>query len=130
MNIVAFLSEIGMATAFILGFGVRAFAMLGMIFAAQLYFGLYRHPGEWPWEFIFIIVISWLFYIYAQAAAWASMPYCGARRRLGRAAACSRGFTAGHPKQADPRCFYTGGGAAAALALGRIEGVNKSWTPA
>ncbi len=65
VNIIAFLSEIGMASAFLLGFGVRAFSLLGMIFAAQLYFGLYRHPNEWPWEFVFIIVICWLFYIYA-----------------------------------------------------------------
>jgi uncharacterized membrane protein YphA (DoxX/SURF4 family) len=65
VNVIAFLSEIGMATAFILGFGVRAFALLGMVFAAQLYFGLYTHPNEWPWEFIFIIVICWLFYINA-----------------------------------------------------------------
>jgi uncharacterized membrane protein YphA (DoxX/SURF4 family) len=65
VNVVAFLSEMGMASAFILGFGVRAFAVLGMVFAAQLYFGLYTHPNEWPWEFIFIIVICWLFYIYA-----------------------------------------------------------------
>jgi uncharacterized membrane protein YphA (DoxX/SURF4 family) len=65
VNIVAFLCEIGMATAFILGFCVRAFAILGMLFAAQLYIGLYRHPQEWPWEYIFIVVICWLFYIYA-----------------------------------------------------------------
>jgi uncharacterized membrane protein YphA (DoxX/SURF4 family) len=65
VNVIAFLSELGMASAFILGFGVRAFALLGMVFAAQLYFGLYTHPGEWPWEFIFIIVICWLFLINA-----------------------------------------------------------------
>ncbi len=23
------------------------------------------NPGEWPWEFIFIIVICWMFYLYA-----------------------------------------------------------------
>jgi hypothetical protein len=65
VNVIAFLSEIGMATAFILGFGVRAFALLGMLFAVQLYFGLYTHPGEWPWEFIFIIVICGMFWLYA-----------------------------------------------------------------
>ena len=65
VNVIAFLSEIGMASAFILGFGVRAFALLGMVFAAQLYFGLYTHPNEWPWSSIFIIVICWMFYIYA-----------------------------------------------------------------
>jgi hypothetical protein len=65
VNVIAFLCEIGMAAAFILGFGVRAFAALGMVFATQLYLGLYTHPGEWPWEFIFIIVICWLFLINA-----------------------------------------------------------------
>jgi uncharacterized membrane protein YphA (DoxX/SURF4 family) len=65
VNSIAFLSEIGMASAFILGFGVRAFALLGMVFAAQLYFGLYTHPHEWPSEFIFIVAICWLFYINA-----------------------------------------------------------------
>jgi uncharacterized membrane protein YphA (DoxX/SURF4 family) len=65
VNVIAFLAEIGMASAFILGFAVRAFALLGMVFAAQLYFGLYTHPSEWPWEFIFIIVICWMFYIHA-----------------------------------------------------------------
>ncbi len=47
------------------GFGVGPFALLGMVFAAQLYLGLHTHPGEWPWEFIFIIVICWMFYLYA-----------------------------------------------------------------
>jgi uncharacterized membrane protein YphA (DoxX/SURF4 family) len=65
INIVAFLAEIGMAISFILGFGVRAVALFGMIYAAQLYFGLFRNPSEWPWEFVFIIVLCWMFFIYA-----------------------------------------------------------------
>jgi uncharacterized membrane protein YphA (DoxX/SURF4 family) len=65
MNIVAFLAEIGMAVSFMLGFGVRVVSLLAMIYVAQLYFGLYRDPTEWPWEYVFIIVICWLFYIYA-----------------------------------------------------------------
>ena len=65
VNGIAFLSEMGMACSFMLGFGVRAFALLGMVFATQLYFGLYKHPNEWPWEYIFIIVISGLFYAHA-----------------------------------------------------------------
>jgi uncharacterized membrane protein YphA (DoxX/SURF4 family) len=65
VNLVAFSCEIGMACAFILGFGVRAFALLGMVFAAQLYFGLYTDADEWPWSYIFIVVICWMFYIHA-----------------------------------------------------------------
>jgi hypothetical protein len=59
-----------MATAFSLGFGVRAFALLEMLFAAQLYFGLYTHPGEWPWEFVFIIVICGMFWLYAAGRSF------------------------------------------------------------
>ncbi len=65
VNVIAVLCELGMATSFILGFAVRGFGLLAMVFAAQLYFGLYRSPGEWPWEFVFIIVIGWMFYLYA-----------------------------------------------------------------
>lgn len=65
VNVIAFTAEIAMAASFILGFGVRFFSLVAMLFAAQLYFGLYRHPGEWPWEFIFIIVIAAMFYLYA-----------------------------------------------------------------
>lgn len=65
LNVFVFLAEIGMAASFMLGFKVRAFALLGMVFTLQLYFGLYRHPNEWPWTYIFIVVICWMFYIYA-----------------------------------------------------------------
>jgi hypothetical protein len=51
VNIIAFLSEIGMASAFILGFGVRAFALLGMVFAAlhpsrRMAVGVHFHRGD------------------------------------------------------------------------------------
>ena len=65
VNVVAFLAEMGMAASFILGFGVRLFSLVAMAFATQLYFGLYRHPNEWPWEFIFIIIIAALFFLHA-----------------------------------------------------------------
>lgn len=65
VNSIAFLAEMGMACAFILGFGVRAFALLGMGFATQLYFGLYTHPNEWPWTYIFIVVICGMFFVHA-----------------------------------------------------------------
>jgi len=51
--------------SFILGFGVRFFSLVAMLFAAQLYFGLFTHPNEWPWEFIFIIIIAGLFALHA-----------------------------------------------------------------
>ncbi len=65
VNVIAFLAEMGMAASFILGLGVRFFSLVAMVYAEQLYFGLYTHPNEWPWEFIFIIVIAAMFYLYA-----------------------------------------------------------------
>lgn len=65
VNVVAFLTEMGMACAFILGLGVRGFGLIGVGFAAQLYFGLYRHPNEWPWAYIFIVVLCGLFAVHA-----------------------------------------------------------------
>lgn len=35
--------------------------------AAQLYFGLYTDPAEWPWSYIFIIALCWMFYVHAAA---------------------------------------------------------------
>ena len=65
VNVIAILAEMGMAASFILGFGVRFFSLVAMLFAAQLYFGLFTHPNEWPWEFIFIIIIAGLFALHA-----------------------------------------------------------------
>ncbi len=65
VNVIAFLAEMGMAASFILGFGVRFFSLVAMLFATQLYFGLYTQPNEWPWEFIFIIMIAGLFLLHA-----------------------------------------------------------------
>lgn len=65
VNVIAFAAEMGMAISFILGFGVRGFALVGMIFTTQLYFGLYTHPAEWPWLYIFLIVTCGLFYLHA-----------------------------------------------------------------
>jgi hypothetical protein len=65
MNIGVFLVEVAMAASFMLGFGVRLFAIIGMAFAFHLYLGLYRHPAEWPWLFFFLIFTQGFFLIHA-----------------------------------------------------------------
>lgn len=64
LNWLVFLAEMGMALSFILGFGVRLFAVIGIVFTAHLYFGLYTHPAEWPWLFIFLIIVQGFFLIH------------------------------------------------------------------
>jgi hypothetical protein len=36
-------------------------SVIGMLFVAQLWLGLYRHPGEWPWTYIFLIFVQGFF---------------------------------------------------------------------
>jgi uncharacterized membrane protein YphA (DoxX/SURF4 family) len=59
MNIVdplVFLAELGLAVSFILGVAVRPIATLGALYALGLWVGLYRHPAEWPWEYVFLAI--------------------------------------------------------------------------
>jgi uncharacterized membrane protein YphA (DoxX/SURF4 family) len=65
INPLVFLAEISFAISLILGVGVRFFSLLAVLFAIHLWLGLYQHPGEWPWEYVFIVVIHLLFLVYA-----------------------------------------------------------------
>lgn len=65
INPLVFLAEISFAISLILGIGVRFFSAVAVLFALHLWLGLYLHPGEWPWEYVFIVVIHLLFATYA-----------------------------------------------------------------
>jgi hypothetical protein len=58
-----YLTELSLAVSFILGILVRPMALVGMIFAAHLWLGVYRHPDEWPWLFVFLIFVQVFFLI-------------------------------------------------------------------
>jgi hypothetical protein len=34
---------------------------LGALYSLALWLGLYRHPQEWPWEYIFLAVVQGMF---------------------------------------------------------------------
>ena len=55
-----FLAEMGLAVSFILGITVRPVAALGGLYTLGLWVGLYRHPGEWPWQYIFLAIAQGL----------------------------------------------------------------------
>ena len=61
INPLVYLTELSLAVAFILGFLVRPMAIIGMLFVAHLWLGLYRHPAEWPWTYIFLIFVQGYF---------------------------------------------------------------------
>jgi len=61
INPLVYLTELSLAVAFILGFLVRPMGVIGMLFVVQLWLGLYLHPGEWPWLYIFLIFVQGFF---------------------------------------------------------------------
>ena len=62
---VVFLAELSFAVSMILGVGVRFFALLSTGFVLHLWLGLYRHPNEWPWTYVFLAMLMVLFIAYA-----------------------------------------------------------------
>lgn len=65
LNPLVFLTEVGMAACLMLGFSVRLVAVVGIAFTLHLYIGLFRHPGEWPWTYIFIALLNGYFLVTA-----------------------------------------------------------------
>ena len=65
VNPLVYLTELSLAVAFILGLFVRPMAALGILFTVQLWFGLYRHPGEWPWQYVFLMFTQGFFLLHA-----------------------------------------------------------------
>jgi uncharacterized membrane protein YphA (DoxX/SURF4 family) len=62
---IVFLAEISFAISLMLGLGVRFFALLAVPFSLHLWLGLYLHPQEWPWNYVFLAIIHALFVAYA-----------------------------------------------------------------
>jgi hypothetical protein len=58
-----YLTELALAISFMLGFLVRPMAIIGMLFVAHLWLGLYRHPDEWPWTYVFLIFVQGCFLV-------------------------------------------------------------------
>ena len=53
-----FLAEFSLASALLLGLGVRVMALLGIGIALNLWIGLYHFQDEWPWTYVFIILLQ------------------------------------------------------------------------
>jgi len=62
-----FLAELTFAASMILGFAVRAVSVLAILFVLQLWLGIYRpgDPAEWPWSYIFLAMLMFLFALHA-----------------------------------------------------------------
>jgi uncharacterized membrane protein YphA (DoxX/SURF4 family) len=64
---IVFLAELTFAVSMILGVAVRAVGIVAMLFVLQLWLGIYRpgDPAEWPWAYIFLVMLMFIFALYA-----------------------------------------------------------------
>jgi uncharacterized membrane protein YphA (DoxX/SURF4 family) len=58
-----YLTEAVIGISLLLGLFSRAGALLGVLMGINLWLGLYSAPGEWPWTYMFLIIIQALFVI-------------------------------------------------------------------
>ena len=64
INPIVFLTEFSLGAAFILGFAIRPVAAIGILFVAHLWLGLYQHPHEWPWQYVFLMFTQGMFLVH------------------------------------------------------------------
>jgi uncharacterized membrane protein YphA (DoxX/SURF4 family) len=62
-----FLAELTFAVSLILGLGVRLASTLALLFVLNLWLGIYipGEPAEWPWSYVFLLFLMFLFALYA-----------------------------------------------------------------
>lgn len=62
-----FLAELTFAISMMLGLGVRLVGILSVLFVTNLWLGIYRpgDPAEWPWSYVFLMMLMFLFSLYA-----------------------------------------------------------------
>ena len=60
------LTETLLAASLMLGIGVRLAGLVGAAFVINLWIGLYHRADEWPWNYVFLILVS-LFFVLDRA---------------------------------------------------------------
>ena len=55
--------EVAIAVSLLLGLATRLGALLGALMAINLWLGLYNAPNEWPWTYMFLVVLQLIYLI-------------------------------------------------------------------
>ena len=58
-----YLVELAIGVSLLLGLFSRAGALLGLLMGLNLWLGLYSAQGEWPWTYMFLVMIQAMFVI-------------------------------------------------------------------
>jgi hypothetical protein len=57
-------AEVAIGISLMLGVFTRLGATLGFLMAVNLWLGLYRAPAEWPWTYLFLVVVNGTFAVF------------------------------------------------------------------
>jgi len=63
---IVFLAELTFAGSMILGLAVRFVGVLAIAYTLQLWLGLYGNSSEWPWTYMFLALLMFLFTVHAS----------------------------------------------------------------
>lgn len=58
---IVFVAELVFAGSLMLGLAVRFVSVLGVLYVLQLWLGLYDNSSEWPWTYMFLALLMFLF---------------------------------------------------------------------
>src|SRR5262249_22433242 len=58
---IVFLAELVFAGSMLLGLSVRLVGVLALAYTLQLWLGLYANPSEWPWTYMCLALLMFLF---------------------------------------------------------------------
>jgi len=75
---IVFVAELVFAGSMMLGLAVRLVGVLGVLYVLQLWLGLYDNASEWPWTYMFLALLMFLF---AVEGAGRSLGFDGWLRR-------------------------------------------------
>lgn len=60
---IVFLAELAFAASMMVGLAVRFVGVLAIAYVLQLWLGLYGTPSEWPWTYMFLAMLMFLFVV-------------------------------------------------------------------
>ena len=82
--------EVFVAVSILLGVYVRVGGTLGALLIVNLFLGLYRAPQEWPWTYVFLILLMVLIVVETYGRSLGLDAYLAAQSPEGRRRAAAR----------------------------------------
>lgn len=58
-----YLIELAIAVSLMLGVATRLAGLIGALMAINLWLGLYNAQGEWPWTYMFLVILQLIYFI-------------------------------------------------------------------